>query len=81
MNSCRPWRPSKASATAVWFKPSPSKPRRSASQACLPEAVASARAAAGKAERTKSMLLYYLLSRNLQKIEGQQFTLRTQKNS
>lgn len=40
-----------------------------------------ARAAAGKAERTKSMVLYYLLSRNLQKIEGQQFTLRAQKNS
>jgi hypothetical protein len=27
------------------------------------------------------MVLYYLLSRNLQKIEGQQFTLRAQKNS
>lgn len=40
-----------------------------------------ARATAGKAERTKSMVLYYLLSRNLQKIEGQQFTLRAQKNS
>ena len=40
-----------------------------------------ARAAAGKVERTKSMVLYYLLSRNLQKIEGQQFTLRAQKNS
>ena len=40
-----------------------------------------ARAAAGKAERTKNMVLYYLLSRNLQKIEGQQFTLRAQKNS
>ncbi len=39
-----------------------------------------ARAAAGKVERTKSMVLYYLLSRNLQKIEGQQFTLRAQKN-
>ena len=34
-----------------------------------------ARAAAGKAERTKNMVLYYLLSRNLQKIEGRQFTL------
>lgn len=40
-----------------------------------------ARAAAGKIERTKNMVLYYLLSRNLQKIEGQQFTLRAQKNS
>jgi hypothetical protein len=40
-----------------------------------------ARAAAGEAERTKRMVLYYLLSRNLQKIEGQQFTLRAQKNS
>ncbi len=40
-----------------------------------------ARTAAGKAERTKNMVLYYLLSRNLQKIEGRQFTLRAQKNS
>lgn len=40
-----------------------------------------ARSAAGKIERTKSMVLYYLLSRNLQKVEGQQFTLRAQKNS
>lgn len=40
-----------------------------------------ARAAAGKVERTKSMVLYYLLSRNLQRIEGQQFTLRAQTNS
>lgn len=40
-----------------------------------------ARSAAGKAERTKNMVLYYLLSRGLQKIEGQQFTLRAQKNS
>lgn len=39
-----------------------------------------ARAAARKVERTKNMVLYYLLSRNLQKIEGQQFTLRAQKN-
>jgi hypothetical protein len=39
-----------------------------------------ARATAGKVERTKTMVLYYLLSRNLQKIEGQQFTLRAQKN-
>ena len=40
-----------------------------------------ARAAAGKMERTKNMVLYYLLSRDLKKIEGQQFTLRAQKNS
>jgi hypothetical protein len=40
-----------------------------------------ARAAAGKAERTKNMVLYYLLSRDLKKIEGYQFTLRAQKNS
>ena len=39
-----------------------------------------ARAAAGKAERTKNMVLYYLLSRELKKIEGHQFTLRVQKN-
>ena len=40
-----------------------------------------ARAAAGKVERTKNMVLYYLLSRDLKKIEGYQFTLRVQKNS
>ena len=40
-----------------------------------------ARAAANKIERTKSMALYYLLSRDIKKIEGQQFTLRAQKNS
>ena len=40
-----------------------------------------ARAAASKVERTKNMALYYLLSRDLKKIEGQQFTLRAQKNS
>jgi hypothetical protein len=40
-----------------------------------------ARAAAGRVERTKNMVLYYLLSRDLKKIEGQQFTLRAQKNS
>ncbi len=40
-----------------------------------------ARAAAGKVERTKNMVLYYLLSRDLRKIEGHQFTLRAQKNS
>src|SRR5580692_2081976 len=40
-----------------------------------------ARAAAGKVDRTKNMVLYYLLSRDLKKIEGHQFTLRAQKNS
>jgi len=40
-----------------------------------------ARAAANTIERTKNMALYYLLSRDLKKIEGQQFTLRAQKNS
>jgi len=40
-----------------------------------------ARSAAGKIERTKNMVLYYLLSRDLKKIEGRQFTLRAQKNS
>ena len=40
-----------------------------------------ARAAAGKVERTKNMVLYYLLSRDLKKIEGYQFTMRAQKNS
>jgi hypothetical protein len=38
-------------------------------------------ATAGKVERTKNMVLYYLLSRDLKKIEGYQFTLRAQKNS
>jgi len=40
-----------------------------------------ARAVAGRVERTKNMVLYYLLSRDLKKIEGYQFTLRAQKNS
>ena len=40
-----------------------------------------ARAAAGKVDRTKSMVLFYLVSRNLKKIEGLEFTLRAQKNS
>jgi hypothetical protein len=40
-----------------------------------------ARAAANKVDRTKSMVLFYLMSRELRKIEGQEFTLRTQKNS
>jgi len=40
-----------------------------------------ARAAAGRVERTKNMVLYYLMSRDLRKIEGREFTLRAQKNS
>jgi len=40
-----------------------------------------ARAAASKVERTKNMILYYLMSRNLKTIEGREFTLRAQKNS
>jgi len=40
-----------------------------------------ARAAAAKVERSKNMVLFYLLSRDLKKIEGYQFTLRAQKNS
>jgi len=40
-----------------------------------------ARVTAGKVERTKNMVLYYLLSRDLKKVEGYQFTLRAQKNS
>ena len=40
-----------------------------------------ARAVAGRVERTKNMVLYHLLSRDLKKIEGCQFTLRAQKNS
>jgi hypothetical protein len=40
-----------------------------------------ARTAAGKVERTKNMVLYYLMSRELKAIEGREFTLRAQKNS
>jgi hypothetical protein len=40
-----------------------------------------ARAAACKVERTKNMVLYYLMSRELKSIEGREFTLRAQKNS
>jgi len=40
-----------------------------------------ARATAGKVERTKNMVLYYLMSRELKSIEGREFTLRAQKNS
>ena len=40
-----------------------------------------ARTAAGKVERSKNMVLYYLMSRDLKAIEGREFTLRAQKNS
>jgi Siphovirus Gp157 len=40
-----------------------------------------ARATANKVERTKSMVLFYLMSRELRKIEGREFSLRIQKNS
>jgi hypothetical protein len=40
-----------------------------------------AHAAAGKVERTRNMVLYYLMSRDLKAIEGREFTLRVQKNS
>jgi hypothetical protein len=40
-----------------------------------------ARTAAGKVERTKNMVLNYLMSRDLKAIEGREFTLRAQKNS
>ncbi len=40
-----------------------------------------ARAAANKVDRTKSMVLYYLMSREIKKVEGREFTLRIQKNS
>lgn len=38
------------------------------------------RAAGGKVERTKNMVLYYLMSRDLKKLEGAEFTMRIQKN-
>ena len=40
-----------------------------------------ARATAKKLDQTKSMVLFYLINRELKKIEGREFTLRTQKNS
>ena len=40
-----------------------------------------ARIAAGKVVRTKNMVLFYLMSRDLKAIEGCEFTLRAQKNS
>lgn len=42
---------------------------------------ARARAAENKVAQTKSLVLYFLESRNLTKMEGPQFTLRRQKNS
>ena len=38
------------------------------------------RSAASKVDRTKNMVLYYLMSRDLKAIEGREFTLRAQKN-
>ena len=40
-----------------------------------------ARATANRVDQTKSMVLFYLMSRELKKIEGREFTLRIQKNS
>jgi predicted nuclease with TOPRIM domain len=40
-----------------------------------------ARSANAKIERTQNMVLYFLAARGLKKIEGQEFTLRQQKNS
>jgi Siphovirus Gp157 len=40
-----------------------------------------ARSTAAKVDRTKSMVLFYLMSRELRKVEGREFTLRIQKNS
>ena len=40
-----------------------------------------ARSANAKLERTQNMVLYFLASRGLKKIEGREFTLRAQKNS
>lgn len=40
-----------------------------------------ARSANGKVERTQNMVLYFLAARGLKKIEGREFTLRSQKNS
>ncbi len=40
-----------------------------------------ARSTASKVDRTKSMVLFYLMSRELRKIEGREFTIRIQKNS
>ncbi len=40
-----------------------------------------ARVSANKMDRTKSMVLFYLLSQGLKKVEGREFTLRAQRNS
>ena len=40
-----------------------------------------ARTADAKVVNTKNMVLYFLMSRGLKKIEGKEFTLRMQKNS
>lgn len=51
---------------------------------CRPEAARlgdRARSTANRVDRTKSMVLFYLMSRELRKIEGREFTLRIQKNS
>lgn len=40
-----------------------------------------ARSAANKVSRTKTMVLFYLTSRQMKKVEGPEFTLRVQKNS
>ena len=40
-----------------------------------------ARTAAGMVKRSRNMVLYYLMSRDLKSIEGREFTLRAQKNS
>jgi Siphovirus Gp157 len=40
-----------------------------------------AKATANRVDQTKSMVLFYLMSRELRKIEGREFTLRIQKNS
>lgn len=40
-----------------------------------------ARSTANKVDRIKSMVLFYLMSREVKKIEGREFTLRVQKNS
>jgi Gp157 protein len=53
-------------------------------QYCRGEAVRlqdRARTSERKADQTKSMVLYYLKSRDLKRIEGREFTLRLQKNS
>ena len=43
--------------------------------------VARGKSAENKVEQTKSLLLYYLQSRQISKMEGRQFTIRCQKNS